>query len=77
MIIINVINWVVDILAGFSFDFEFNGGVVNTVIGIINFIAYVLPMGAIVRIIIATFTLMTWRITVSLIKTLWDLIPIA
>lgn len=77
MIVITFINCLTDILAGFSFDFTFNGGVINTVVGIINFIAYILPMGVVFQIITVTFSLMAWRVLVSVIRTLLELIPLA
>lgn len=76
LIFIKLIQWFISILQGFSFNFEFDGGVINTVMGIIDFIAYILPLNTIFAITMISFALMGYRIAVSIFKTIMEILPI-
>lgn len=76
LIIISFIQWLTGLLSGTHFNFTFDGGVLNTISGIINFIAWVLPLDTVFILITISFGLMTFRVIVSFLKTLWSIIPI-
>lgn len=47
-----------------------------TVVQFLQVIFYIVPVGTVVQILFIQLTLQTFRITVSLIKTIWQLIPV-
>lgn len=47
-----------------------------TVVQFLQVIFYIVPVGTVVQILFIQFALQTFRITVSLIKTIWQLIPV-
>ena len=52
-----------------------DGSVYSTFLGFISVILYFFPMNTVFTIFSIVVTLMVFRIFISLIKTLWDLIP--
>lgn len=62
---LEILNFGFDILSSITFISQF-----------FNFVGWLLPMAELMPIIISFIALMGFRIVVSLIKTIWDLLPI-
>ncbi len=58
-------------------DFSIPSGIITGVVEAFQVIFYVLPMGTVFGILSIVFALHSFRILICLIKTLWDLLPIA
>lgn len=50
---------------------------IDWVVDIVNLISYVLPWENILPLIVFIISIFVFRITISLIKTIWDLLPLA
>lgn len=75
MIIINVINWLVTVFQGFTFNFSFDSSVISTFVEIIDLIAWVLPLKPVITIISITLVLFWFRLFVSVFKTIMEILP--
>ena len=76
MIIISFINWICGILSGTHLNFTFDGSVFNAISGAIDFISWVLPMDTILFCFTITIATMAWRLIVSILRTIWSIIPL-
>lgn len=54
-----------------------DSGAMSYFISLLRVVFYLLPMDIVVVIVSIIISFTTWRIIVSLIRTLWDLLPIA
>lgn len=59
-----------------SLPVESYANLMETVFDFLSVVFYILPAGTIFTIFSIVLALNTWRIIVSIIKTLWDLLPI-
>lgn len=65
------------VLGGFEpLHFNMDTTVFQTFSDFFAFIFYIMPFKSLFPIVVITVSLMTFRITVSVIKTIWDLLPI-
>lgn len=77
-IIAIIIALVIGIVGTVSFGWTLNTSVyLKGLTGFLHCIYYILPIAKLSPIIITFMSLMTFRIIISLIKTIWNLIPIA
>ena len=76
MLVITFINWVASLLHGTQFDISAITQSFDILTESIGFIGYFIPMGPVI--VILTFLIGTyaWRLTVSLLKLLWSIIPL-
>lgn len=72
-VIFAMFDGVVSILPDFS---GIDLGFLDTALSVISGVCYFLPMGTVGAIFAILVSLMAFRIAVSLIKTLWELLPI-
>lgn len=56
-------------------DIHLNIHMVDTVIDCFQVVAYVLPVSKLLPILGIYITIQGWRIIISLLKTLWDIMP--
>lgn len=59
------------------FDWNIKASFLQSALDMIHLAGYMLPMGTIVTIIGIIGFLMTWRIAVSLLRTIWEVLPLA
>lgn len=76
--IFDLIFWVLDFLMGFLpfFDISIDYTAFADFIGIIKSISYLFPMDTIGTLFSITVFVMTFRIIVSIVKSLWELLPL-
>lgn len=76
--IINVLyNAFMFVLGGFQpFHFNFDATILQTFSDFLAFIFYILPISGLLPIVVIIISLMGFRIIISIIKTIWDLIPL-
>lgn len=53
-----------------------DSGAMSYFIGILNSITYLLPMGHVITILSIIVSLMSFRILVALLRTVWDILPL-
>lgn len=78
VLIIGVIVTVVLAFIG-SISVAFNlslGGHVNAIFQFVNFACYILPIGKLMPILLIIISLTVFKIAVSIIKTIWDILPL-
>lgn len=77
LVIVVIIMVVVSIIAtlGITFNFSF-GGYASLLLSFLQIVCYVLPFKRVLPILIAVISIVIFKITVSLIKTIWQLLPI-
>lgn len=76
MIVNQFIQWLISILGGSHFDVNFDGSVPALLQSALSIIAYVLPLDTLLQIFGISVIIYTVRLTVSLIKAIWELIPL-
>ncbi len=77
MIIINLLWWVYSLLQGSNIDVILPGSdFLELFSNIMSFIGLVLPLGTVKAIIIVVISLASFRVIISLFKTLWAIIPL-
>lgn len=82
MIIEAVLDFVFNIvegLLGMLPDVQWNieGTAFTVFLDYVEMVCYLLPMGTILQIVSIVVGLITFKIVISLIKTIWDLLPLA
>lgn len=73
-VLFTVIDWFLPLLPDVTWSVD--SGVLSYFIGILENIAYLLPMGHVGAIFGVIVGLMGFRITVALARTLWDVLPV-
>lgn len=80
MIISGLVQWFINIIrtlfSDISFDFEFPYASLAVFYEYLDVATYFFPLGAIRSIIMFILILQSFRIGVSLIKTVWELLPL-
>lgn len=74
-IIYDIVSWLLGLLPEISFSADSTA--FQYFIGIIRVSAYMLPMGAVSKIISLVFVLTLFRLVIAVIKAVWDLLPFA
>lgn len=59
-----------------SFPTELYAQYVDVIFGILEGVCYFLPMPTVFVLFAITVGLMAWRLAVSLLRTIWDILPI-
>lgn len=73
-IVFNIVESVLSILP--AFDWNVNSAFFQGFLDVLRLACYMLPMGSIVTMISIVVFLTLFRIAVSLIKTIWELLPL-
>lgn len=77
MVIINFLWWIYSLLKGSNIDVVLPGSdfweLLNNIMG---FIGLILPLGTVKAIVTVVISLATFRVIISLLKTLWAIIPL-
>lgn len=76
-----LISGLLSIVKGFlsmvpAFSWNIENSVFGTFLDIVKSICYLLPIGTIVTILSLTVSFIIFKAVISLIKTIWDLLPI-
>lgn len=56
-------------------DFDIPDGILTNIIEAFDIIAYIVPFGTVFTILAIVISLHSFRIIISLLKTLWDILP--
>lgn len=73
-IVFNIVEGALSILPDFSWSVE--NSFFSSALDMVRLAGYVLPMGTIVAIIVIINALLLLRIAISIIKTIWELLPL-
>lgn len=73
-IVFNLVEGVLSVLP--AFDWNVKSSFFQSALDMLRLAGYVLPMGTIATIITIINVLFTIRITISVIKTIWELLPL-
>lgn len=73
-IVFNIVEGALSILP--AFDWNVKSAFFQGFLDVLRLACYMLPMGSIIMMINIICTLMAFRILVSIIKTIWDLLPL-
>ena len=76
MIVNQFLQWLISLLGGSHFDVSFDGSVPALLQSSLSIIAYVLPLDTLLQIFGISVIIYTVRLTISLIKAIWELIPL-
>ena len=76
MFIIDILGWVATIFTGTHLNWTFDGSVLNTIAGVVDFIAWVIPIDTIYICAQLSFSLLVFRVIVSFFHSLWNLLPV-
>ncbi len=57
-------------------NMEIDPYIVDSVFDFFGFVAYMIPLRRLLPILLIYFAIHLWRITITLLKTLWDALPI-
>ena len=76
--IINIIFGIVEGLLAFLPEISWNvdGSLFDIFFDVLEMVCYLLPMGTIITIIHLVISFIMFRVVVSLIKTIWELLPL-
>lgn len=74
-IIFAVLEWILPLLPDVTWSVD--SSALSYFFGIVETVFYLLPMYTVARIVTIIISLMSFRIFVSLIRTVWDILPIA
>lgn len=72
-VVFGLVNSILDLLP--TIEFTLNSDVVTTVYKFLHVILWVLPCNTVVSILLIQLSIGVFRVLISLIKTVWDLIP--
>lgn len=73
-LVFNLVESVLSILPGFNWNVD--SAFFTSALDMISLVFYLLPMGTIVTIIGIINVLLLFRIAISIIKTIWELLPL-
>lgn len=73
-IIFQILEWLLSPLPDISLNL--NWGATTTFWGVVRCVLYMLPLGTIVAIVSLLILISTFRIIVSIVKTIWELLPL-
>ena len=73
-IVFNIVEKVLEVLPDFSWSVE--NTFFTTALDMLQLACYLLPMGTIITLIAIVFFMINFRIAISIIKTIWDILPI-
>ena len=74
-IIYNIVVGLLSLLPDISWDVD--SSVFSYFIGILQAAGYMLPMGTVSTIVGLIVALTTFRVVISVVRTIWDLLPVA
>lgn len=77
MIVNRFLQWIIELLGGSHFNVSFDGSIPDFLKLVFNLVAYILPLDVLIEIAVITFALYIFRLTVSVITSIWNLIPVA
>lgn len=55
---------------------DFDTSTLDSLTSALGFVTYVLPMDTVAAILAITLILVGWRIAISILKTIWDVLPL-
>lgn len=73
-IIFAIVRGMLNLLPDISWDVDF--GALSYFVDIVRVVSYLLPMQTVTIIVSLIFSIICFRIVISLIKTIWELLPI-
>lgn len=74
-IVFNIVESVLSILP--TFDWNIKASFLQSALDMVHLAGYMLPMDTIVAIIAIIEILVLWKIAVALLRTIWDILPLA
>ena len=75
VVLFRILDFGLSLLPDISWSVD--SGAMSYFISLLRVVFYLLPMDTVVVIVSIIISFTTWRIIVTLIRTLWDLLPIA
>lgn len=82
MILDSIVTFIYDVVVGFFAPLDYVNNVVidpyitDSVLDFFGFVAYMIPLVRLWPIMAIYFAIHAWRISITLLKTLWDALPI-
>lgn len=73
-IIFQLVEWILSPIPNLSLNL--NWGATSSFWGVVRCVLYMLPLGTIAAIVSLLILISTFRIFVSIVKTIWDLLPL-
>lgn len=70
----NGVSWLLELLPNISWNV--NEGAADTFFSLLEIVFYLLPMNTVIVLLNIVITIIAFKIGVSLIKTIWELLPI-
>ena len=74
-IVFNIVESALSVLP--AFDWNIKASFFQSALDMVRLAGYMLPMDTIGAIISIVFVLILWRIAISILKTIWDILPLA
>lgn len=72
--ILSIIDWVLSPLGSISFNFDIS--FIQPIIEFLKLIYYLLPINYLFPLFVIVFSLMSFKITISLLKTVMEILPL-
>ena len=72
-VVFGLVNRILDLLP--TINFTLDPGIISSVTNVLHVIVWVLPLNTIVAVLGIQISITVFRILISVIKTVWDLIP--